>query len=167
MSKLVDYQVEKVYEAEEEWENPLFYSNVDWLRENFPTTQEQEVTSPIKNILHFYCELASEDCRNLIEAISYFSDITPPKMWLQKDYHPVATGTKYRITLPKWAMTPAIICHEMAHVITQQNDVFDAHGPVFCGVFVELVHEFIGSEEGRDLQWAFELNSVDVEYNII
>ena len=169
-----DYQVRKVYKAEEQWDNPLADKSVEWWDDNFPTTKEEQLVSPVsvKNVLHFYCLLEIEDCRNLIDSISYYADIIPPKMWLNhtdsKGNAPlVATGSSHRITLPKWAMTPATICHEMAHVITQQKCMFDAHGPIFCGVFVELVYQFIGSQEGRDLQWAFEVNSVDVEYNII
>lgn len=140
-----DYQQEKVYKAELEWEG-------------FPRQQ-----------------LSNAQSRRLIHQICTFAEIKPPKIFLKavekfdgvRFTSRVASGGMEYIRLPEWAMTSATICHEMGHVIAQQRDIFDGHGPNFCGIFVELVHKFMGSSDGTDLQWSFLLNSVEVEYNNI
>lgn len=82
-----------------------------------------------------------------------------------------------RITLPKWARSPWVTLHEMAHLLVQANE--PPHGPRFVGVLIRLActhleydaHELmrvadqagikyhvrsIGSVRVRGIQWRAE-----------
>jgi len=163
-----DYQRKKVYTAEEEWDNPLALQTEEWRQEHlYPYSYPYSNSSYLQKILPFYEALDVVDVETLVYNISDSWNISCPSINFQGEQQKAALACTDYIDLPKWAMTPSVICHEMAHIVTQQKCMFDGHGPVFCGIFVELVHEFMGQEYGTDLQWAFALNSVDVEYNTI
>lgn len=163
-----DYQRKKVYTAEKRWDDPLAHQTEEWLEQNLYKFEYPYDDSPcVQKMLPFYEALEGKEIMFLTERMSDSWDIYWPSIVFQDDQRKVASANTDYINLPKWAMNFPSICHEMAHIITQQKCVFDGHGPIFCGVFVELVHEFMGVENGRDLQWAFELNSVDVVYNTI
>jgi len=163
-----DYQRKKVYTAEQEWDNPLAYQTEEWLTQNlYKYEYPYENSLAVQRTLPFYEALDEVEVGNLVRYMSDSWDISCPRINFQGNKLKIALGYADYIDLPEWAMNVAVICHEMAHVITEQRCMFDAHGPIFCGVFVELVHEFMGVENGRDLQWAFESNSVDVKYNTI
>ena len=163
-----DYQRKKVYTAEQEWDNPLADKTNEWLDKNlYPYSYPYDHSPRIQKVLPFYEVLDGYEVVDLIEDMSDSWGIAQPDVNFQDNTPKVAQAHTDYIDLPKWAMNITVVCHEMAHIITQQKCVFDGHGPIFCGIFVELVHEFMGVENGRDLQWAFELNSVDVEYNNI
>ena len=117
-------------------------------------------------------QLSNAQSRRLVQAISKHYKLKPIKAFVKaKNRHVeisgIATGRSEFVRLPYWAMTTSTICHEMAHVITQQRGIFDGHGPIFAGFLVELTHKFMGRTEGTDLQWNLLLNSVEVEYNNI
>ena len=163
-----DYQRKTVYTAEKQWDDPLAQQTEEWLEQNlYRYEYPYENSLAVQRVLPFYEALDVVEVETLVYDISDSWDISCPRINFQDNKPKVALAHMDDIDLPEWAMNITVVCHEMAHVITQQRCVFDAHGPVFCGVFVELVHEFMGVENGRDLQWAFELNSVDVEYNTI
>ena len=155
-----DYQVEKVYKAEAEWDNPeLDLAQLKLIR-----------AKPF--FLNHYKRLSNKKCRELIHAISDYYGIKCPRIFLNATFRTgeipsFAVGHKNYIRLPVWAKTMDTICHEMAHAVTMSKGMFDAHGPIFCGALVEIVDKFMGYEDSRDLQWAFETNSVEVEYNNI
>lgn len=50
-----------------------------------------------------------------------------------------ACGSREVIKLPRWARTRAIVLHECAHGMAD-----DQHGPKFVGVYVELLVKFAG-----------------------
>jgi len=163
-----DYQRKKVYTAEKQWDNPLADETDEWLDKNlYPYSYPYDDAPYIKNVLPFYQALEDHEVAFWVAEMSYSWDIEVPHINFQDNQRKVASANIDYINLPGWAMNFPSVCHEMAHIITQQKCVFDGHGPIFCAVFIELVHDFMGAENARDLQWAFEANSVDVEYNTI
>ena len=140
-AKFRDFQRIKVYRTEEEWSG-------------------------------YTCgrELSHRHSRNLINSISEWAGIEPPIIMLNSR-NPKgqiafnATGNSELIRIPLWAENIPTICHEMAHVINSRQGNFDGHGPNFCGLLIEIIHEFMGRDLGNELQWLFEMNSIKVEYN--
>lgn len=53
-----------------------------------------------------------------------------------------ACGSREVIKLPRWARTTAIVLHECAHGMAD-----DQHGPTFVGAYVALLEEFAGLDE--------------------
>lgn len=51
-----------------------------------------------------------------------------------------ACGSSRRISLPLWARTTSVVCHELAHSICFRNGVQDpGHGAYFVGVYARLL----------------------------
>lgn len=48
------------------------------------------------------------------------------------------------ISLPRWARTPVVILHELAHLLVDGNRRGGAHGPRFVGVFIGLAARHLG-----------------------
>jgi hypothetical protein len=55
-----------------------------------------------------------------------------------------ACGSREVIKLPRWARTRAIVLHECAHGMAD-----DQHGPRFVAVYVALLEQFAGLELSR------------------
>lgn len=57
-----------------------------------------------------------------------------------------AWGSRH-ITLPKWARTPVVILHEIAHCVTHtEHDSVAGHGWEYVAIFLDLVRHFLGVE---------------------
>lgn len=54
-----------------------------------------------------------------------------------------ATGGFGQVTIPRWARSRWVICHEVAHCIAGNRPW---HGPAFCRVYLELIEEVLGFE---------------------
>lgn len=57
-----------------------------------------------------------------------------------------ACGSREVIKLPRWSRTRAIVLHECAHGMAD-----DQHGPKFVGVYVELLQHFAGLDRQQML----------------
>lgn len=55
-----------------------------------------------------------------------------------------ACGSRTVIKLPRWARTPAIVLHECAHGMAD-----DQHGPNFVAVYVALLERFAGFDAAQ------------------
>lgn len=55
-----------------------------------------------------------------------------------------ATGSSFQISLPRWARSPMIILHELAHAMSH-----DKHGPEFVRVFISLLVRYLGMNESE------------------
>ncbi|MEU1983599.1 TIGR04338 family metallohydrolase [Nocardia sp. NPDC019395] len=47
-----------------------------------------------------------------------------------------------------WALRELVLLHELAHHLESEPDGVAAHGPEFCGRYVELVEGVLGAEAG-------------------
>lgn len=47
-----------------------------------------------------------------------------------------------------WALRELVVLHEIAHHLEPRPEVVAAHGPEFCGRYVELVEGILGPEAG-------------------
>ena len=122
---LRDYQRKRVYDAED---SCMFWGNTEIL-----TREQVEI---------------------LIQKISEWAEITPPK--LIEDGHTLAYATADTISLPfPITKTLPYIVHEMSHVINYNGSNADHHGKHFAGTYLEVVREFIGSVAHNDLAKAF------------
>ena len=68
-----------------------------------------------------------------------------------------AWGTK-TLSLPKWARTPGVILHEVAHCVTNtEHDRSEvaSHGWEFAAIFLDLVRHFLGVENHDKLRQCF------------
>ena len=94
--------------------------------------------------------LSLERCRALVEATYRWREEpgTDP-VWMP----PVVTdgrgrrhacGSRATIKLPRWARTRAVVLHECAHGMAD-----DQHGPGFVAVYVELLARFAGLDATR------------------
>jgi hypothetical protein len=68
-----------------------------------------------------------------------------------------ACGSREVIKLPRWARTVAVVLHECAHGLAP-----DRHGPLFVGVYVELLVRFAGLSR-RHLLATLARAGIDVE----
>ena len=71
-----------------------------------------------------------------------------------------AGGSYYRrrITMPLWSRSRLIVCHELAHVVTDPEE--PAHGWAFCAEYLRLVERFIGRAEAEELRASFKAHGV-------
>jgi putative metallohydrolase (TIGR04338 family) len=67
-----------------------------------------------------------------------------------------AWGSRH-LSLPRWARTPGVILHEVAHCVTHTEHDSDvaAHGWEFASVMLDLVRHFLGVENYRKLRRCF------------
>tara|TARA_Y100001951_G_scaffold68041_1_gene54951 strand:+ start:762 stop:1253 length:492 start_codon:yes stop_codon:yes gene_type:complete len=122
--------------------------------------------------------LPIDDVHTLINDISKTFGIKKPIVKLSScDFSQVAVNdillvsgtepiyaTQSKIVLPfPIAQSRPVICHEMSHVINYQLGPADHHGPNFAKVYLEVVHEFIGEEEYKELKHQFDLLGVRYE----
>lgn len=63
-------------------------------------------------------------------------------------------GGSGRITLPLFSRNPAIILHEVAHVLTPNT--YQSHGPEFAGVLLFLVKTVMGTDAAAELRKSFK-----------
>jgi putative metallohydrolase (TIGR04338 family) len=69
------------------------------------------------------------------------------------------------IQLPLWSRQRAVILHEMAHCLNDdQRRAYAWHGPEFAGLFLGLVHHVLGAEAAAQLRESFRDNKV--RYNL-
>jgi hypothetical protein len=59
-------------------------------------------------------------------------------------HHGEATGGGSELALPRWAWTPMVILHEIAHCLTMTEQEW--HGWKFCATHLGLVRHFMGKE---------------------
>ena len=62
------------------------------------------------------------------------------------------------ISMPFWARSKFITIHEVCHVLCDRyygNDFIAGHGPEFATLFVAMVTQFLGDEDGLELHQAF------------
>ena len=69
-----------------------------------------------------------------------------------------ATGSLYRLNLPRWSRTKLVVLHEIAHAVTPNWCA--AHGREFAANFIKLVQHYMGVETARALKQAFRANGV-------
>lgn len=61
-----------------------------------------------------------------------------------------------RMTLPVFARSEPVILHELAHVLTNHDQLIAHHGPEFCGVYLELVRYAVGKEAAAQVRSQFQ-----------
>lgn len=83
-----------------------------------------------------------DECKALIAKVwaDYRPGSIPPKVtdgrgttW--------AKGASWRINLPRWARSPLVVLHEVAHGLSMTSD--DWHGPVFATLCLELWGKYV------------------------
>ncbi|WP_327149091.1 TIGR04338 family metallohydrolase [Nocardia sp. NBC_01329] len=62
-----------------------------------------------------------------------------------------------------WALRELVVLHELAHHLEPRPETAAAHGPGFCGRYLELVEGVIGPEAGLLLRMTFHDCGVRVE----
>lgn len=62
------------------------------------------------------------------------------------------------LNFPRWSRSTYIILHEFAHGLVSNGKA--AHGPEFCGVFLELVRKFMSKEDALRLEETFKEKKV-------
>jgi len=191
--KVRDYQAQKVYDAENEDKNIQAHSFTSAktiklsrrLTLEKPYTQE-EFDVIEKEALEFKL-LTNIECRRFIKRICTATKTKVPKivlgtnMKLSEEKKQIANSSKKSrlkfvtkcafghstiIFLPRWAKSKQLICHELAHVITDQRHCFDGHGPNFCGVYLKLVRFFVSHRDCEKLLRAFKKRRVDYNEKI-
>jgi hypothetical protein len=70
-----------------------------------------------------------------------------------------ACGSREVIKLPRWARTRAIVLHECAHGMAD-----DQHGPKFVAVYVELLVEFAGLD-AQGLRQSMSSSSIEFSHS--
>ena len=191
---LKDYQAKKVYEAEGKHISEFGIlaagrelREQNWSRKHDLLTvglRPSGIDRFIDDIIRDNRErLTNIQCRRFIRKICQEVKITEPRIALgtNRRHVPVATedereklkfkrdtafGQAELIFLPRWAKTKQTICHEMAHVITDQKGMMDGHGPNFCGVYLHLVKKFVGLELYKQLEDSFKSHKVDFNKNL-
>lgn len=63
-----------------------------------------------------------------------------------------ARGGRFRLTLPQWARSEAVVLHEMAHAATPGA----GHNWPFAAAFLSLVQTFMGKEAAKVLKASFK-----------
>ena len=94
---------------------------------------------------------------SLVTSISQFFNIKSPSIDIgDPDYFSTAYATASTIVLP-FPLTKSVpfICHEMSHVINYQLGPADHHGPNFAKAYLEVIKQFMGEQEYRELKDAF------------
>lgn len=61
-----------------------------------------------------------------------------------------ATGSYWRISLPRWSRQPPVVLHELAHaLLTSVRCSLAAHGPEFARVYIELLVRYCGRDRAE------------------
>jgi hypothetical protein len=55
-----------------------------------------------------------------------------------------ATGSRWRLSYPRWSRAPGVILHELAHAMSN-----DKHGPIFVRVFISLMARYMDKNESE------------------
>lgn len=83
------------------------------------------------------------------------------KFNVRHKHHGKATGgggwAGNNIELPRWAWTPTVILHEIAHCVAPSDAWHDWR---FCATFLELVRHFMGAEVHARLRESFREHRV-------
>jgi len=66
------------------------------------------------------------------------------------------------ISLPKWAQSPLVVCHELAH---HAAGLDHGHDGRFVSVYIQLVRRFVGPTEADVLKLAFRESRVKTKKN--
>ncbi len=88
--------------------------------------------------------LSMEGCRALVDAV--VQDYLGPYAQLPEVVRVAgreASGSRYRITLPRWAQTAWTVLHEVSHTIRSETSS-PAHGPGFVRLHIELCTRYMG-----------------------
>jgi len=137
-------------------------------------SQRQRVYDSERSVKSFQNEtqrLTFEQVEQLVSAVyegqtyrTYITDKMRAKPSVKKGRAGTsAYGTEKGISVPQWAWHKAIVLHELAHVVVLRKDPrrsHEAHGWLFCRVYLELVEEFIGADVAQELREAFDLMRV-------
>ena len=117
------------------------------------------------------------DFKTVAECQAYVDYVTDSNAWIAMDVYQlnsieVLDGRGRRragaivefdqITLPKWTRSKYQILHELAHIAVGLDESYASHGPEFTGIYLYLVHEFLGPEVHDKMVEAFETNKVKV-----
>lgn len=85
-------------------------------------------------------KLTLEECEELIARVwdDYRTGTGPPRV---KDGRgtTAARGSRWTINLPRWARTPRVVLHEVAHALGPEGA---AHGPEFARLHLELLNRY-------------------------
>ena len=145
--EITDYQRDRVYHAESQckfWKE-FIYMTAEDVKELIQAIAEWGgVRTPV-------VKLADQEC---------FEGVQHEDLWLVTRAEPIYS-TKTKIVLPfPVAQSLPIICHEMAHCLNYNSDNPDHHGPYFCGMYLQIVKQFICVDEYLQLRTAFQERGV-------
>ena len=96
--------------------------------------------------------------KHLVQNITDWADVELPDVTYfryKKGRQTYATATSLVLAFPIAKSAP-FICHEMAHVINYQRGPADHHGPNFAKAYLEVVRQFMGTAEFKDLKYMFD-----------
>lgn len=102
-------------------------------------------------------EMTLDECRALVERVlKAFGGRSFPRIADGRGTR-IARGSRYRISLPRWARRRPIVLHEVAHALLPRGismlggfGVIPGHGPEFVRLFIELLVRYNG-EDRREL----------------
>ncbi len=97
----------------------------------------------------------------LVVDISDWAGIDAPQICADDKTH-VARGHIDHLDLPPFARNVSYICHEMTHTIARQLKTDDAHGPLFARSLLEVVNQFIGPKEAKELRSRFRAHGIKI-----
>jgi len=184
--KVRDYQAQKVYDAENTDKNIHVCISAKSIKNIRRLSTKNERASTLNEAIEFKF-LTNIECRRFIKRICTATKTKVPKivlgtnMKLSEEKKQIANSSKKSrlkfvtkcafghstiIFLPRWAKSKQLICHELAHVITDQRHCFDGHGPNFCGVYLKLVRFFVSHRDCEKLLRAFKKRRVDYNEKI-
>ena len=97
----------------------------------------------VENALYLQ-RLSMDECRALVNAV--VQDYMGPYAQLPevvRVHGRTASGSRYRVTLPRWAQTGWTVLHEVAHTIRSESSS-PAHGAGFVRLHIELCTRYMG-----------------------
>lgn len=100
--------------------------------------------------------LTLDECDGLVRLIwrDYVPPEFPPPVTTDGRSRRTAFGNQFRVSLPRWARSYKMVCHEVAHSIICHRDhdwwkVAAAHGPEYARLLVEIYAHYLGMPKGK------------------
>lgn len=92
-------------------------------------------------------EMSLDDCDRLIaRAYRVYGLKWSGRTVAGKSERHSATGSRFQVSLPRWARQPIVVLHEAAHgilnTLEERGDYRAPHGPEFARIMIELWHHF-------------------------
>lgn len=138
MSRVRDFQRQKVYDAERQWGYDKtvnkFHAREMTLEEIYDVVVKMFESREIKKRITLK---NGKGCRRATCSSGKFEVV---------------------LTFPKWARQMPTVCHEVAHAVAYDH----MHGPEFCRAMLKLVRDFIGGPQASLLQKFYMKNRVCV-----